>query len=60
MVLFTTFEFIRKPWQGKELEVEKIASLQQHNLFESISSFSFDDANKYDEEVTVGWGNRIK
>jgi hypothetical protein len=23
MVLFTTFEFIRKPWEGKELEVEK-------------------------------------
>jgi len=24
MVLFTTFEFIRKPWEGKELEIERI------------------------------------
>ena len=23
MILFTTFEFIRKPWDGRELEVEK-------------------------------------
>lgn len=23
MVVFTVFEFIRKPWEGKELEIEK-------------------------------------
>jgi hypothetical protein len=24
MVVFTTFEFIRKPWEGEELEIEKV------------------------------------
>ena len=24
MVIFTTFEFIRKPWEGQELEVERV------------------------------------
>lgn len=43
MILFTTFEFIRKPWDGKELEVEKITQQQANNFFESISSMHTDD-----------------
>jgi hypothetical protein len=27
MILFTAFEFIRKPWDGKELEIEKIQNV---------------------------------
>jgi len=42
MVLFTTFEFIRKPWEGKELEIEKIMQLQADKLFDSISSMHTD------------------
>mmetsp|Transcript_44378 Transcript_44378/g.32431 ORF Transcript_44378/g.32431 Transcript_44378/m.32431 type:complete len:337 (+) Transcript_44378:1439-2449(+) len=29
MILFTLFEFVRSPWDGKEQEVEKIQNLQQ-------------------------------
>lgn len=49
MVLFTTFEFIRKPWDGKEHEVEVIRKTQENNLFESISSM-----HTYDEETRGG------
>mmetsp|Transcript_35630 Transcript_35630/g.34659 ORF Transcript_35630/g.34659 Transcript_35630/m.34659 type:complete len:160 (+) Transcript_35630:1492-1971(+) len=38
MVLFTLFEFVRNPWDGKELEIEIIQNHYQQNLFESISS----------------------
>ena len=47
MILFTTFEFIRKPWEGKELEVEKAAQQQANNLFESISSLHTTDAEGF-------------
>lgn len=40
MVVFTAFEFIRKPWDGKELEIEKALQEQANNLFESISSYN--------------------
>lgn len=43
MILFTVFEFIRKPWEGKELEAEKIAQLQANHLFDSISSYSMEN-----------------
>lgn len=39
LVLITTFEFIRKPWEGVELEEEKIIQEQAQNLFDTISSF---------------------
>jgi hypothetical protein len=39
MVVFTVFEFIRKPWHGKEMAVEVAMRQQAENLFESISSF---------------------
>lgn len=54
MILFTVFEFIRKPWEGRELEVEKIALQNQNNLFESISSFSIDDSkSKLPEDTNI-------
>jgi hypothetical protein len=43
MILFTTFEFIRKPWEGKEQEYELIINQQVNNLFESISSIHSGD-----------------
>jgi len=42
MVVFTTFEFIRKPWVGRESEVEKALQQNANNIFESISSFTTD------------------
>jgi len=42
MVMFTTFEFIRKPWVGRESEVEKALQQNANNIFESISSFTTD------------------
>lgn len=39
MILFTTFEFIRKPWEGKELEIEKAIIQQANNFFDSISVY---------------------
>lgn len=47
MVLFTTFEFIRKPWEGRELEAERIISQQGNNMFESISSMHTGDIGSY-------------
>lgn len=48
MVVFTVFEFIRKPWEGKELEVERAIQQQANNLFESISSYHTDKDGFYD------------
>lgn len=60
MILFTIFEFIRKPWEGKELEIEKIQSVQQNNLFESISSMhTFDDENQMGKSQFGGLGTGI-
>ena len=41
--LTTYFEFIRKPWEGKELEQERIIQENQNNIFDSISSFGQTD-----------------
>lgn len=43
MVLFTTFEFIRKPWEGKELLAERVITQHNNNYFESISSMHTGD-----------------
>jgi hypothetical protein len=40
MIIYTTFEFVRKPWEGKELEIEKAIQQQANNIFESISSMA--------------------
>jgi hypothetical protein len=47
MVVFTVFEFIRKPWDGKELEIEKALQQQANNLFESISSYNTETAGDF-------------
>ena len=49
MILFTTFEFIRKPWEGKELEIERITQLIDNNLFDSISAYT--DIDKDNQDV---------
>jgi hypothetical protein len=43
MILFTTFEFIRKPWEGKELESERVLGQVGERMFESISSMHTGD-----------------
>jgi hypothetical protein len=39
MVLITTFEFIRKPWEGLEQEAERVMQETANNMFGSISSY---------------------
>jgi uncharacterized membrane protein YjdF len=39
MIIFTLFEFIRKPWDGKETQVDNIIGQQVNNFFDSISSY---------------------
>ena len=47
IVLITIFEFMRKPWQGAEVEIERILEEQQHRLFDdTISELSL---SKHDE-----------
>lgn len=38
IVLITIFEFMRKPWQGAEVEIERILEEQQHRLFDGTLS----------------------
>ena len=39
VVIVTVLEFMRKPWEGVEIELEKAMDLQQNKLFEdSISA----------------------
>lgn len=37
-MLVTIFEFMRRPWQGAEVELEKILEEQQHRLFDDTIS----------------------
>lgn len=44
-VIVITFEFMRKPWEGVEIELEKILQLQQQKILEdSISAMSVSQA----------------
>ena len=44
VVIIITFEFMRQPWEGKEVEFEKILQLQQDKILEdSISMFNLDE-----------------
>lgn len=41
VVLVIVFEFMRKPWEGAEIELEKILQLQQDKILEdSISEMT--------------------
>eukprot|EP00347_Sterkiella_histriomuscorum_P016017 403354814 len=42
MVVFTVFEFIRKPWEGKEHAATIALQQQANNLLDSISSYNTD------------------
>jgi len=57
VVLFTVFEFIRKPWDGKELEIERVQHMQENNILDSISSD--DDNSPRDDETTVVLANAL-
>jgi uncharacterized membrane protein YjdF len=39
MIIFTLFEFIRKPWEGKETQIDNIIGQQVNNFFDDISSY---------------------
>lgn len=52
MVVFTVFEFIRKPWEGREQEIEKAIQQQANNIFDSISSYEDFDRNLKDNNDT--------
>ena len=38
IVLITIFEFMRRPWQGVEIELERILEEQQHRIFDDTLS----------------------
>ena len=40
MILFSLFEFIRKPWEGRELDIELAANAQQNNILDSFASLT--------------------
>ena len=39
MMVFTVFEFIRKPWEGKEQKAEIILQQQANNFLGDISTY---------------------
>lgn len=43
MVILTMLEFVRKPWDGKEMEIEKVINLNHNNIFDSLSSYAGSD-----------------
>ena len=45
MVVLTMFEFVRKPWDGKEMEIEKVINLNHNNIFDSLSSYNNSDGD---------------
>jgi hypothetical protein len=41
VILVIIFEFMRRPWEGVEIELEKVLELQQNKILEdSISSMT--------------------
>ena len=44
VVLIIIFEFMRRPWEGVEIELEKVLELQQNKILEdSISSMTMNE-----------------
>jgi len=43
VIIISTFEFIRKPWEGKELEIDRIKADHLNNVIVSLSSLSDHD-----------------
>lgn len=44
MVIYIIFEFMRRPWEGKEVELERILELMQNQVIEGdISKYNFSD-----------------
>lgn len=42
VIIYIVFEFMRKPWRGVEIELEKVLTLQQNKILEdSISMIDF-------------------
>lgn len=57
MVVFTVFEFIRKPWEGKELPQEQALNQMATNLFDTISSYSEREFTVNHDYLEKGDGN---
>ena len=38
MTIFVVFEFMRSPWEGVEIELERVLELQQHKILEDSIS----------------------
>lgn len=54
MIVFTVFEFIRKPWEGKEHAATLALQQQANNLFDSISSYhTNNNANETENEKSA-------
>jgi len=51
VVIIITFEFMRKPWDGTEIELEKVLTLQQNKVLEdSISEITNSLPNNFVNE----------
>jgi hypothetical protein len=54
MVILTMLEFVRNPWDGKEMEIEKIINMNHNNIFDSLSSYEGEESrfdNSFSEHV---------
>ena len=53
IVLLTVFELMRRPWEGIELEVEKVLELEQNKLFDnSISAYELNSSPLPNEDTS--------
>jgi len=59
VTVFSVFEFIRKPWEGREIEIEKVKQEQMNHIFDSISSDSEDEEMQSPRDSRVGFEKTI-
>ena len=50
IVLLIAFEFLRKPWEGVEVELERVLELEQNKILENTIS-CFDLSQRDDQEI---------
>lgn len=53
IVLISMFEILRKPWEGSEIELEKVLELQQNKILDdSVSSMTLSENRKKQKDST--------
>lgn len=61
VVLVTVFEFLRRPWEGVELEIEKILEFQENKILEDcMSSIDMGGSFLRGEDKTIEQSSMVK